>query len=267
MSSTNLQLSLSGKTALVCGSSQGIGKAAAVELAKQGATVTLFARNSETLKSVHDELATPCEQVHNYLTADFNDVDQLQSVVKTHLNDGAAYHILVNNSGGPPGGPIIEASVEEFLIGISRHLFVSHTLSKLLLSGMKEANYGRIINIISTSVKQPIKGLGVSNTIRGAMSSWAKTWSFEVAAFGITVNNVLPGYTDTDRLHTLIDKTAKRMGESAENIEDRWRALIPTGRFGQPEEIATVIAFLASPAASYVSGVNLPVDGGRLEAM
>jgi 3-oxoacyl-[acyl-carrier protein] reductase len=267
MSSNNTQLGLKNKTALICGSSSGIGKATAIELARQGATVTLFARNIETLKSVRNKLPTPCEQVHNFLTADFNDAEKLQSVVEAHLKTGASFQILVNNSGGPPGGPIIEASVDEFLIGINRHLIVSHTLSKLLLTGMKKASYGRIINIISTSVKQPIKGLGVSNTIRGAMSSWAKTWSYEVAAFGITVNNVLPGYTDTDRLHTLIEKTANRLGESAETIEDRWRALIPTGRFGQPEEIANVIAFLASPAASYISGINLPVDGGRLEAM
>lgn len=267
MISNEKQYPSSSRTALVCGSSQGIGKAAAIELANQGATVTLIARNSETLKSVCAELPTPCSQIHGYLTADFNDVTQLKSIVEANLKSGSTYHILINNSGGPPGGNIIDANADEFLIGLNRHLIVSHILSKLLLNGMKSANYGRIINIISTSVKQPIKGLGVSNTIRGAMSSWAKTWSFEVAPFGITVNNVLPGYTDTIRLHTLIEKVAERQNTTVSNVEEQWRALIPAGRFGEPGEIANAIAFLASPAASYINGVNLPVDGGRLEAM
>ena len=261
------QLSLSGKTALVCGSSQGIGKAAAIKLAAQGATVTLFARNIETLKAVCNELPAPCDQNHNYLMAEFNDSANLQAVIEKHLNSGAAYHILINNSGGPPGGPIIEASPDEFLLAFNRHLIASHILSSLLFSGMKAAKYGRIINIISTSVKQPIKGLGVSNTIRGAMAAWAKSFSFEVARFGITVNNILPGYIDTDRLHTLIDKVADTKHISADEVEEMWRGLIPMGRFGQAAEIADAIAFLASPAASYINGVSLPVDGGRLETI
>ena len=171
---------------------------------------------------------------------------------------------MINNSGGPKGGPILNANISEFIEGFERHLICNHILAKTLIKGMKDFNYGRIINIISTSVKEPIQGLGVSNTIRGAVASWAKTLSFEVAKDGITVNNILPGTTNTARLHSLFAELASKRGVKPKDIEEEWQSEIPAGRIAEPEEIAFVIAFLASPAASYINGINLPVDGGRL---
>jgi 3-oxoacyl-[acyl-carrier protein] reductase len=176
-------------------------------------------------------------------------------------------HILVNNAGGPPGGPITEAKPDDFLAALRSHLLTSHLLVQAVLPGMRAAGYGRIVNIISTSVKQPIKGLGVSNTTRGAMASWAKTLAGEVARDGITVNNVLPGSTRTARLTGLIDARARTSGRPAAAIEQEMLDEIPMGRFAEPAEVAAAVAFFASPAAGYITGVSLAVDGGRTTAL
>ena len=204
---------------------------------------------------------------HRFLVGDFNHPDSIQSIIKKDISQGNTYHILINNSGGPKAGLIVEAKTAEFIEGFNRHLICNHILSTSLLSGMKDETYGRIINIISTSVKQPIQGLGVSNTIRGAVASWSKTLSFEVSKWGITVNNILPGFTDTDRLSSLISSTAKSSNHTEAEITKDMKNQIPTGRFGLPEETAKAIAFLASPAAGYINGVNLAVDGGRLSCI
>jgi len=188
----------------------------------------------------------------------------LEKRVNSHVERDGPFHILVNNTGGPPPGEIADAESEEFLDAFSKHLLCNQIMTKAVLPGMKAEGYGRIINIISTSVKQPIVNLGVSNTTRGAVASWAKTLSREVASFGITVNNILPGTTNTARLHSLFAELASKRGVKSKDIEEEWRSEIPTGRIAEPEEIAFVIAFLASPAASYINGINLPVDGGRL---
>ena len=257
-----MNLDLTGKYALVCGSTQGIGKASAIELAKLGANVTLVARDENKLKEVVKELDTTKKQKHNYIVADFTKPEELKKKIEAHAKNNIV-HILLNNTGGPAGGPILEAKTEEFTQALSNHLICNHILVQAVVGGMKKEKYGRIINIISTSVKQPIKGLGVSNTIRAAVANWSKTLAGELGPFGITVNNILPGATNTERLNSLIDARAKKAGISAKDESQEWLKEIPAGRFADASEIAAAAAFLASPAASYINGINLPVDGGR----
>lgn len=256
-----MNLDLNGKTALVCGSTQGIGRAAAQELALLGANVVLLARNEERLATICAEL--PGTGNHRFIAADFAQPEQVSQRVQAWITANGPVHVLVNNTGGPPGGPITEATPEAFLAAFSAHLLCNHLLAQAVLPGMKAAGFGRIINVISTSVKQPLKGLGVSNTIRAAVGNWAKTLSLEVAAAGITVNNVLPGATATQRLQSIIDNKQQKTGRPAEELEAEMLHEIPAGRFAAPEEIAAAIAFLASPAAAYINGINVPVDGGR----
>jgi 3-oxoacyl-[acyl-carrier protein] reductase len=258
-----MELSLTNKHALVCGASQGIGLASAVELANLGASVTLFARNETRLKQALATLPVSGSQSHKYLVADFDDPDTIAGVIATAIAEGSRWQIVVNNSGGPPGGPIVNAQQGEFETAFNRHLLSSHVIAQAVLPFMKEGRFGRIVNVISTSVKQPLKGLGVSNTIRGAVASWAKTLATEVAPFGITVNNVLPGATATSRLTGLLAARSKAGGESVAFYAEQMKKNIPAGRFAQPEEVAAAIAFLCSPAAAYINGINLPVDGGR----
>ena len=257
-----MNISLEGKVAVVAGSTQGIGLAIAREFAEMGATVFLLARNEEILREIHSQLATPKKQEHGYRVADFNDPAQVKSVIE-EICSANAVQILVNNTGGPPAGPIIEASEDAFISAFNQHLICNHILVKAVVPCMKSASYGRIINIVSTSVKIPLKNLGVSNTIRGAVASWAKTLSLELGQFNITVNNILPGYTETGRLDSLIQLNAEKRNLSEEDVRTEMLSDIPLKRFGHPSEIASVAAYLASPAASYVSGVSIPVDGGR----
>ena len=263
-----MNLSLKDHNALVCGSSQGIGKAAAMELARMGATVTLLARNEQKLQEVQKELPRPNQQKHSYIVADFSQPELVKVKVEEHLSKTSQpFHILVNNTGGPPGGPITESGVEAFLSAFHAHLINNHILATTVLDGMKKAGYGRIINVISTSVKAPLANLGVSNTIRGAVANWAKTMANEVGQFNITVNNVLPGATSTERLTSIIDNKATKQNISVEEASKSMQNAVPMKRFGKPEEIANAIAFLASPAAAYINGINLPVDGGRTASL
>ena len=262
-----MDLNLKGKRALVCGSTQGIGKATATELALLGASVTLCARNSERLNEVKQELDTATGQVHDTLIADFSKPKELEEAISKQVRPSKPYHILVNNTGGPPGGQAIEADLEEFRVAFNQHLICNQILAKVLVPQMKKEGYGRIINVISTSVKVPIQGLGVSNTIRGAVANWSKTLANELGQFGITVNNVLPGATKTQRLTSIIDSRSQKFGKSVEEIEDQWKLQIPARRFAEAGEVANAIAFLASPAASYINGINVPVDGGRTGAL
>lgn len=259
-----MNLDLTGKRALVCGSTQGIGKASAIELAKLGASVTLLARDEQKLVGVLAELQSTVHQKHNYLIADFSFPDQLKSALESLQKP---IHILINNTGGPPPGQAIDAAPEAFVKAFSNHLLCNHILVQALVEDMKKENYGRIINVISTSVKVPIRGLGVSNTTRGAVASWAKTLSLELAAFGITVNNVLPGASMTGRLKAVIQANADKAGKTYEEAKKAMISDIPAGRISEPEEVAALIAFLATPAAGYINGTSIPVDGGRTGAI
>ncbi|MBV1911368.1 MAG: SDR family oxidoreductase [Kangiellaceae bacterium] len=262
-----MDLNLKNKHALVCGSSQGMGKAIAIELAELGANVTLFARNLETLNQVKSELANDGTQEHFAICADFRHPEEVARALDSHLTVVPNFHILINNTGGPAPGPANLAESTDFLAAFNQHLINNHQIAQKLLAGMKNAEYGRIINVISTSVKQPLPNLGVSNTIRGAVASWAKTMSNELGPFGITVNNVLPGATNTGRLDAIIKNKAAKKGVSIEEMEAEEKASIPLRRFGEAEEFANVCAFLASPAAAYVTGVSIPVDGGRTSSL
>jgi len=262
----NMDLDLKNKNAMVCGSTGGIGKASAILMAKLGATITLVARNEAKLKETLSELPRNARQKHNYLVADFSKPSEVKEKVAKVVTE-KIYHILLNNTGGPKGGPIFAADTSEFESAFSQHLICNQILVQAVAPGMKEADYGRIINIISTSVKQPIDGLGVSNTIRGAVASWSKTLANELGQYGITVNNVLPGFTATDRLEDIIANAAKRFDGSEKEASAFMKSLVPARRFAQPGEIANAVAFLASEAASYINGINLPVDGGRTKSL
>lgn len=260
-----MDLNLNGKRALVCGSTQGIGKASAVELARLGASITLVARNEEKLKNVLQELPATSGQ-HEYLVCDFDFPEMLKGIVAKYAS-AKTVHILVNNTGGPPGGLAIDATPDEFLKAFSSHLICNQILAQALVPGMKSERYGRIINIISTSVKAPIRGLGVSNTIRGAVANWSKTLSVELAPMGITVNNVLPGASMTSRLELLLKNRSEKTGRSTDELKKDMIAEIPAARISDPQEIAAAVAFLATPAAAYINGINLPVDGGRTNSL
>jgi 3-oxoacyl-[acyl-carrier protein] reductase len=257
-----MNLSLEGKNAVVCGSTQGIGLAIAEELALLGANCTLVARNETTLKEAMLKLDTQLRQQHGYLVVDFNKPEEVKNAIAAHVANKPV-HILINNTGGPAAGPVIEATEEAFLNTFNQHLICNHILTKAVVPSMQKEGYGRIINIISTSVKIPLKNLGVSNTIRGAVASWAKSMANELGQYNITVNNVLPGFTSTQRLSSLIENIAKRGNTVVDIVEKNMIEEVPMKRFADASEVAAVAAFLASPAASYVNGVSIPVDGGR----
>lgn len=262
-----MDLNLSGKRALVCGSSDGIGKATAIELARMGAEIVLLARNREKLENVKKELSTSHGQDHFFLVADFDDPIAVEQEVTRYLNQGKTINILVNNTGGPPAGPAHQAPLEEYQNAFRQHLMVNQLLVQLILPKMKESEYGRVVNVISTSVKTPLPNLGVSNTIRGAVANWSKTLANELGAFGITVNNVLPGATETGRLTSIVENKAKKTGQKEQEVAEAMTKAIPLRRFAKPEEVANAIAFLCSPAAAYINGINVPVDGGRTPSL
>lgn len=258
-----MNLDLTKKTAIVCGSTQGIGRASAVELALMGANVTLMARNEAALQQTLSTLDLSKGQTHRYIVADFSTPENVKSAIDAYLAAFPEVHILINNTGGPTGGPIIDATPEQFMKTFEMHLVNNQVLAQAVVLAMKKAGFGRIVNIISTSVKQPIVGLGVSNTIRWAVASWAKTLSLEIGKFGITVNNVLPGYTKTGRLDTVNKLRAEATGKTVDEVARQLESEIPIGRFAEPEEVAAAVAFLCSPAAAAISGINIPVDGGK----
>ncbi|ELR70935.1 3-oxoacyl-[acyl-carrier protein] reductase [Fulvivirga imtechensis AK7] len=262
-----MDLKIKEKRAIVCGSTQGIGRAIALELALLGASVTLVARNEEKLKKVAEQLPADKGQQHDYVVADFDEPKKLKKAIDSYLAQEQNVHILINNTGGPAGGKIIDAKLDEFHAAFNRHLICNQILIQAVTPLMKQVGYGRIINIISTSVKAPLPGLGVSNTIRGAVASWAKTLATELAPYGITVNNVLPGATSTARLESIIRSKAEKTDITEEDVMKAMKKEIPAGRFATPEEVAAAAAFLATPAAAYINGINLPVDGGRLDCL
>ncbi|TKS54063.1 SDR family oxidoreductase [Luteimonas yindakuii] len=261
-----MDLDLTGKHALVCGGSEGIGRAAAHELALLGAVVTVLARREDALRAVVDVLPAAHGQQHAWCVADFAETATLQASVQA-LVAQRPVDILVNNTGGPPGGSANEAAVDAYLDAFRRHLVAGQTLVQAVLPQMRARGWGRIVNVVSTSVREPIAGLGVSNTVRGAVAGWAKTLSRELAADGITVNNVLPGFTETGRIDQIVRDRAARKGRDEAAIRAEMAAGVPARRFARPEETGGVIAFLCSPAAAYINGVSLAVDGGRMASI
>ena len=260
-----MNLEINSKYALVCGSTAGIGKATAIALAEEGVQVTLLARNEEKLKMTLNEL--PKHRKHDYIVADFSNPADVQEKIQAYLKSDHGFHILVNNTGGPAGGPIFTAKIEEFEQAFTQHLKCNHILVQAVVPFMKSENYGRIVNVISTSVKQPLDGLGVSNTIRGAVANWSKTMANELGQFGITVNNVLPGATGTERLTEIIKNKSRKTGKTEEEAANTMKNTVPVKRFAEPEELADAITFLASARAAYINGINLPVDGGRTKSL
>lgn len=261
-----MDLDLNGRHALVCGGSEGIGRAAANELARLGADVTLLARREAALREAADALPRKDGQHHGLRVADMAEAATLAATVQS-LAAGRPVHILVNNTGGPPGGPAHAAAIEAYLDAFNRHLVANQTVLQAVLPGMRAARWGRIVNVISTSVYEPIPNLGVSNTIRGAVASWAKTLSRELGGDGITVNNVLPGYTRTRRLDQILADRSAASGKSQEEVAAEMLATVPAGRFAEPAETGGVIAFLCTDAAAYVSGQSIAVDGGRMQSI
>ncbi len=260
-----MNLNLNNKHALVCGSTQGIGKATAIALANEGVHVTLLSRNEEKLKTVLAEL--PQQRKHDYIVADFTNPTHLKEKLINYISEKQGFHILINNTGGPKGGLLHQANLEEFTNAFSMHIICNQILVQACLPFMKQEKYGRVLNVISTSIKEPIPGLGVSNTIRNAVANWSKTLAGELGQFGITVNNVLPGFTDTARLTQIINTKAEKANTTESEMAEIMKGFVPIGRFAKPEETANAITFLASEAASYINGINLPVDGGRTKSL
>lgn len=256
-------LSLEGKKALVCGSTQGIGLASAKKLAEAGAEICLMARNEKALAQECQQLNAINGLNNSYLLADFSDYKNVRAAIQNYLLNETGFDILINNNGGPPSGLIHKAETEEFTTAFTQHTLCNHELVKALLPHMINNGFGRVVNIISTSVKQPLHNLGVSNTIRASVANWAKTLANETGQYNITVNNVLPGATLTGRLKNIIESKAAKSNQEAEIIEKEMMHEIPMQRFAEPEEIANAVLFLVSPLGSYVNGINLPVDGGR----
>ncbi|WP_028297838.1 SDR family oxidoreductase [Olivibacter sitiensis] len=262
-----MKIDLTGKKALVGGSSKGIGAASALLLAQAGAEVTLMARDEDQLHATCAQLDRSHEQKHGFIVADFSYPDDVLAKVKAHMDERGGFDLLINNTGGPKPAPLLADRPEKLELAFRQHILMSQELAQLLVPYMKAKFFGRIINIISTSVKAPIPGLGTSNVIRGAMASWSKTLATELASYGITVNNVLPGSTDTDRIRSMVAQQAEEQGKSEDEVKQAMEAQIPMGRFAHAEEIAAAVVFLASSQASYITGINLPVDGGRMPCL
>ncbi len=258
-----MNLDLTNKTALVCGASGGLGLACATELALLGATIIAVSRSEDKLRLAIARLDTSKGQQHQFLVIDLSNPEEVKEKAGAFLAGGNTIHILINNAGGPPAAPLIETDAAEIDKAFRTHVISSHLLAQLTFPGMRSAGFGRIVNIVSTAVKQPINGLGISNLVRAAVANWAKTLANEISSFGITVNNVLPGYTNTARLDYLFSKQAADSGVSKEVILEKTIALIPAKRVGEPAEFGAAVAFLCTPAAAYINGINLPVDGGR----
>lgn len=258
-----MNIKLTGKRALICGASQGIGAATAIELAGLGASVTLLARSADKLAKIAEQIKSNGFPKADIISIDINNHDSLAESINKNTSENGPYSILINNSGGPKSGALLTIKSSDLVNAFQNHIIANQLLVKLILPGMQAKQYGRIVNIISTSVKQPIPNMGASNLIRGAVASWAKTLSREVGAY-VTVNNILPGFTDTPRLHALAEANAEKTKRSKQAVFDEWTSTIPSQRFAEPEETAAAIAFLCSPAAAYINGINLPVDGGRL---
>jgi 3-oxoacyl-[acyl-carrier protein] reductase len=259
-------IDLTGRHALVCGASSGIGRAAAVALAAAGASVTALARSRDRLEALCDEMRAAGAPAAHALPADMDDLAAFTATVRRHVQAHGGIHICVHNTGGPKSLPLLETTEDDLRHTFGRHQLTAHALVRELHGFMAAAGYGRFVQVLSTAAREPIAGLGLSNTIRAGMVGWAKTMAKELPP-QVTINNVLPGYTATERLTELKHVIAARTGVSPEDVVEGWVAGIPEGRLGRPQEIAAAVLFLASPLASYIRGQSLAVDGGRLQGL
>ena len=262
-----MDLGLKGKTALVAASSKGLGRAVADELAREGANLIICARSVRPLEmarqAIYDETKVEVVAVPADLSEPA-DIDRLMAAAKAEFGH---VDILVTNTGGPPPGPFESHSREAWSDAIRQNLYSVLNLTREVLPAMRDASWGRIINITSVAVKQPVDGLILSNAIRAGVTGFAKTLANEEARCGITVNNVMPGYTKTERLEQLASDAADRSGLLVEETYARWESQIPMGRIGTPAEFAALVTFLASERASYITGVSIPVDGGAIRSL
>lgn len=261
-----MDLGLTGKVALVAASSKGLGRAVAEELAAEGADLILCARGAEPLQQAHDAISRLGVRVHA-VVADLTEPPDVERVVAAGIAEFGSIDILVTNTGGPPAGPFESHSPEDWQQAIRQNLDSVVNLTRSVLPGMKQRGWGRIVNITSIAVKQPVQGLMLSNSVRAAVTGFARTLANEVAARGITVNNVLPGFTRTDRLQQLADKMADDQGTTVEEAMAVWADEIPMGRVGEPRELAALVAFLVSERASYITGSSIAVDGGWIRSL
>ena len=256
------------KNILVGGSTNGIGWSSAKQFAERGGNVTLVSRNIDLLKQRVSTLFNNGAQKHLIIPLDFSKPFELEKSLKEFISiNSIEYDIVINNTGGPPGGALENAQADDLVSALNLHLISFHTILSITLPGMKNKDSGRIINIISTSVKQPLNGLGVSNTVRGAVANWAKTLANELGTHNITVNNVLPGATNTGRLKEIIKSKAQKLNIGEKDIEEQMASQVPLKRIAEPDEVANAVLFLASSKASYINGINLPVDGGRTKSL
>ncbi len=261
-----MDFSLKNKTALVGGSTQGIGKAIAKQLAENGASVVLLARNEAKLIETLSELKNTEGVSHKYIVADFSDLENFKKSVSGFFKENTV-DIVINNTGGPPAGAAMDKSLDDFQRTFEMHLLVNHFLAQQAIEGMKQNGWGRIINVLSSTIKQPKTNMVLSNSIRAAVANWAKTLATELAPYGITVNNVLPGYIATERLNALNLFKSEKSSKNLDDVTKEMLSEIPIGRLGQPEEMAYAVAFLCSEMANYITGINLPVDGGVLKSL
>lgn len=263
---TAMNISLKNKKALIGGSSSGIGRAIAEQLAASGASVTLMARNEDKLKAILSKLSSVDGQTHQYLLVDFNDFEGYKKKISAYFEKNTV-DILVNNTQGPSGGGALEKEVSDYQDAFELLFKTVVYTSELALQQMQQNEWGRIINVASISVKEPLPYLALSNSIRAAVTTWAKTLASDVGRFGITVNSVLTGYFDTDRITQLNTKKAEKMGVAPEEVLKEMEARVPVGRIGEPKEYGYLVAFLASEKAAYITGTNIPIDGGLLKSV
>ncbi|OGO04336.1 MAG: hypothetical protein A2Y73_03830 [Chloroflexi bacterium RBG_13_56_8] len=262
-----MDLGLKGKTALVAAASRGLGKATAMGLAKEGANVVIAARDEGTLRATAEEIRRATGSRVLAVPADLNQVEDIEALVRATESEFGQIDILINNAGGPPSGGFTDVGDEAWLHAVNLNLMSAIRLTRLVLSGMRERGWGRIVNIVSSSVKEPMPTLILSGAVRSSIVSMAKTLSRQVAAEGITVNNVAPGYILTDRVRDLARSRAENEGKNVEEVIEEMTVSTPMARMGQPEELAALITFLASECASYITGTTIQADGGQLHGL
>ena len=262
-----MDLGLRGKVALVSASSRGLGRAIAKELAAEGATLVLCARGEDALRETAESIRKSSGVTVVDVAADVSDPEGLGRVARTALEKFGRVDVLVTNSGGPPSAPFESLTPEMWEAAVRLLLTSAVGLARAVLPGMKERRWGRILNVTSIAVKQPIDGLMLSNSLRAAVTGFARTLANEVAPFNVTVNNLMPGYTRTDRVAQLARATGERSGKTAKDAFAKWESEIPMGRLGEPREFAALAAFLASERASYITGSSIAVDGGWIRSL